>query len=161
MNRTYLAGIALALIAMLTLPAWSYGRKGGGSDDSGHHHGHWQAPAAEAARPNPAPSDKASIEQGMKLYLSHCAACHGEQGRGDGPAGAGLSPRPADLTHTAEHHQDGDLAWKIATGKGAMPGWKGVLTEAQIWHVVNYLKSISSHRSSGRHGARENRERHR
>ena len=53
------------------------------------------------------------------------------------------------------------LAWKIATGKGAMPGWKGVLTEAQIWHVVNYLKSISSHRSSGRHGARENRERHR
>ena len=22
-----------------------------------------------------------------------------------------------------------------------MPAWKGVLSEAEIWHVVNYLKS--------------------
>ncbi|MEK6744505.1 MAG: cytochrome c [Nitrospirota bacterium] len=167
MHRTFLTAIALSLIATLSLPSWSFGRRGGGSDDSqesGHHHAHWQAPAAEANRANPVAFDKASIEQGGKLYRTHCASCHGEQGRGDGPAGAGLTPRPADLTHLSEHHRDGDTAWKIATGKGAMPGWKSTLTEAQIWHLVNYLKSIGSHGgqgSRGHHGGDEGRERHR
>jgi hypothetical protein len=26
----------------------------------------------------------------------------------------------------AAHHPDGDLAWKIANGRGAMPPWKDV-----------------------------------
>lgn len=30
-----------------------------------------------------------------------CAACHGESGRGDGPAASGLTRKPADLTHIA------------------------------------------------------------
>ena len=34
-------------------------------------------------------------------YASFCAACHGPSGRGDGPAGAELSPKPADLTGLA------------------------------------------------------------
>jgi mono/diheme cytochrome c family protein len=167
MDKTFLAAIALSLIATLSLPSWSFGGRGGSSDDShesGGHHTHWQAPAAEANRANPVIFDKASVEQGKKLYRTHCASCHGEQGRGDGPAGAGLKPRPTDLTHLSGHHRDGDLAWKIATGKGAMPGWKSALTETQIWHVVNYLKSIGSHGSRGgrgHHGEDEGHERHR
>jgi mono/diheme cytochrome c family protein len=102
--------------------------------------GHWQAPAKEAGRKNPVPADKASLERGGKLYKTHCAACHGEKGRGDGPAGAGLTPRPADLMMMAMHHPDGDLAWKIATGRGAMPGWKSTLTADQIWDLVNFIK---------------------
>lgn len=34
-------------------------------------------------------------------YADYCAACHGAGGRGDGAAGAGLSPKPADLTGLA------------------------------------------------------------
>ena len=34
-------------------------------------------------------------------FASYCAACHGAGGRGDGAAGAGLSPKPADLTGLA------------------------------------------------------------
>jgi len=137
-------------VAAFAYQRWS--RSGGSDDDqeSGHHH--WQAPAAEAARRNPVAYDKPSIDEGRKLYGTYCAACHGDQGRGDGPAGAALSPRPSDLTHTSEHHRDGDLAWKIATGKPPMPGWKGTLSETQIWHVVNYLKSTSWQHSSGRSG---------
>jgi mono/diheme cytochrome c family protein len=42
----------------------------------------------------------------------------------------------------AGHHSDGDLAWKIGNGRGAMPAWKGVLTEREIWHLVNYIKNL-------------------
>lgn len=101
---------------------------------------HWHAPAEQAARKNPIPADKASIERGGKFYETHCVSCHGKTGRGDGPEAAGLKPHAADLKHMAGHHTDGDLAWKIAVGRGAMPGWKSVLTQDQIWDVVNFLK---------------------
>ena len=119
--------IIVSLVIML--PSWSGGEEG-----------HWMAPAKEAGRKNPVPADKASIERGKKLYKTHCAVSHGEKGRGDGPAGAGLTPKPADLAMMAMHHADGDLAWKIATGRGAMPGWKSTLTEDQIWDLVNFIK---------------------
>lgn len=48
----------------------------------------------EAAGP-PAAVSQAS---GRAFYMDYCAACHGASGRGDGPAAAGLTARPADLT---------------------------------------------------------------
>ncbi|MFN3642106.1 MAG: c-type cytochrome [Gemmobacter sp.] len=38
---------------------------------------------------------------GKDLYATYCAGCHGDSGRGDGPAAAGLAARPADLTRLA------------------------------------------------------------
>lgn len=35
---------------------------------------------------------------GRALYDQYCVSCHGAEGRGDGPAAAGLARRPADLT---------------------------------------------------------------
>jgi mono/diheme cytochrome c family protein len=113
---------------------------------------------AEAALPT---SDAIRTRDAERLYKTYCASCHGEQGRGDGPASAGLTPRPPDLTHVTEHHRDGEVAWKIATGRGAMPGWKNTLSEKQIWNVVNYLKSIGSQGHGGHRGAQESREKHR
>ena len=105
---------------------------------------HWSAPAAAARQKNPLKPSSASIEQGKKLFEENCAACHGPSGRGDGPAAASLKPRPADLAMMAGHHPDGDLAWKIANGRGAMPAWKGTLTQNQIWALVTYIKSLSA-----------------
>jgi mono/diheme cytochrome c family protein len=38
---------------------------------------------------------------GEEDYIALCSSCHGASGIGDGPAAAGLSPRPADLTKLA------------------------------------------------------------
>ena len=38
---------------------------------------------------------------GRSLFAANCAACHGATGRGDGPAAAGLSKAPADLSRIA------------------------------------------------------------
>ena len=162
MDRSLLS-IILVIVVTLCLPSLSPGRRSGTEDshESGHHHGSWAVPDQEERRVNPVPPDTTSLEQGAKLFRTYCASCHGEQGRGDGPAGAGMAPRPPDLVHASSHHRDGELAWKIATGRPPMPAWKGVLTETQIWHVVNYIKSIGSQGHSGHHGAQESREKHR
>lgn len=109
-----------------------------------HHHGGWTAPAEMAARDNPVAATKASVERGRKIFTARCATCHGNRGRGGGPAAAPLDPKPADLVVMAPQHTDGDFAWRIATGRGAMPAWENVLSEEQIWDVVNYLKALPS-----------------
>ncbi len=102
---------------------------------------HWTAPAGAADRSNPVAADAASIKRGSGLYTSNCASCHGETGRGDGPAAVALTPKPPDLVVMAPMHPDGDLYWKIENGRGMMPPWKAILSETQMWDLVNYLKS--------------------
>lgn len=43
-----------------------------------------------------APGDSAAVTRGKALYETHCVACHGATGAGDGPAAG--ARRPADLT---------------------------------------------------------------
>lgn len=102
---------------------------------------HWQAPLAATRRINPVAADPASLKQGRMLFKKYCTACHGDLGRGDGPATAALKPLPPDLSVMAPKHPDGGLAWKIAHGRGAMPSWKGKISEDHIWDLVNYLKN--------------------
>ncbi len=93
-----------------------------------------------------------SVASGLRLYRAHCAVCHGETGYGDGPAAAGLSPRPANLTagHTRDHTA-GDLFWWITHGiKGsAMPGFGDRLAEEERWDLVNAVRALADSDAAG------------
>ncbi|QIA27810.1 c-type cytochrome [Thermaerobacter sp. PB12/4term] len=95
--------------------------------------------------PNPLPSTPAVVERGRQVFATHCAACHGPEGRGDGPAAAGMLPPPADLTgvHTRQH-TDGDLYWWITHGIDgtAMPAFGDVLTEEERWAVIRFIRQL-------------------
>jgi putative copper export protein/peroxiredoxin/mono/diheme cytochrome c family protein len=88
-----------------------------------------------------------SVAHGIHLYSEHCAVCHGTEGYGDGPAAAGLRPRPADLTaqHTADHTA-GDLFWWITYGKEgtAMSGLQDRLGEEERWDLINVVRILSA-----------------
>lgn len=62
---------------------------------------------------------------------------------GDGPAAATLNPKPANLVAMSGGHPDGDFAWKIKNGRGAMPAWKSILKENQVWDLVNYIQALN------------------
>jgi putative copper resistance protein D len=97
------------------------------------------------ARPAVAPTPD-SIGRGQALFASHCAACHGAEGRGDGPAAAGLLQKPADLTaaHTADH-TPGDVFWWITHGLGlAMPAFGDQLSVVDRWDLVNFVRTLNS-----------------
>ncbi len=38
------------------------------------------------------------LSEGEKLYKANCSSCHGDNGKGDGPASAGLNPPPRNFT---------------------------------------------------------------
>ena len=93
---------------------------------------------------NPETSNPESIEAGKKLYLRHCASCHGQGGKGDG--GMALSGgTPSDLTDEKWDYgaSDGEIFTSIREGVSAdMLEYKNKLDDKQIWQVVNFLRSI-------------------
>jgi mono/diheme cytochrome c family protein len=100
-------------------------------------------PADAASATNPTPASADSVASGERLYRANCAACHGDDGRGDGPTSAELPWRPEDLRGAASHLTDGELAYRIAAGLAGteMPAFSPSLSEAERWDLVNLLRA--------------------
>ena len=93
---------------------------------------------------NPYPPTPESLEAGATTYGQVCQTCHGAEGRGDGPAAVGLLPPPADLVVHVPLHGEADLFRFIRDGipGTAMAPQGNALGEEQIWHVVNYIRTL-------------------
>jgi mono/diheme cytochrome c family protein len=101
----------------------------------------WTAPPAEKAKKNPL-SGPQVVAQGKKVAQVNCVTCHGAGGKGDGAAAAALNPKPADWTSPkVQSETDGELFWKITTGRGPMPPWKH-LPEKDRWALVTFIRSL-------------------
>jgi cbb3-type cytochrome c oxidase subunit III len=101
-------------------------------------------PAAQKIK-NPIPSDAASIEEGRKLFQRNCASCHGPAGKGDGSM-ALAGGTPSNLTDETWDHgsSDGEVFVVIRDGTTSdMEPYKDRLTEKQMWHLVNYIRSLA------------------
>lgn len=88
------------------------------------------------------PYSAPSVARGAPLYSANCTACHGVDGRGDGPLAATLPARPADLTEPHLFaHQIGDIFWWVSNGSDnhVMPGFAGKLTSDQRWDLINFV----------------------
>lgn len=83
---------------------------------------------------------------GKNIFSVSCVVCHGDQGRGDGPAAADLSPQPADFT-AAEHarfYSDRGRLQIIKKGVDgtSMSGWEDELDANEIMAVHAYIRSL-------------------
>jgi hypothetical protein len=103
-------------------------------------HGWWDIPVQEARRLNPIEVSPQSLERGETLYRENCLRCHGNYGFGDGPQARGLRIPPANLHHAARHYSDGALFYIIRKGRDPMPAWEGVLSEDELWNLINFLR---------------------
>ena len=157
-NTRLLIGSQLALIGLLTMliSPLAVRRRGLwiGLGALGLWSGLWIALPALAVdaypttyRRSPSPYEAQSIARGVTLYAAHCAACHGRDGKGDGPGGALLTRPPADLTapHTAQHTV-GDLFWWITQGMepAGMPAFGYALAEDERWDLIAFLRALSA-----------------
>ena len=93
---------------------------------------------------NPIPPTQESVATGMGLYEENCQLCHGVGGKGDGPAGVGLNPPPADLTVHVPLHPDRGLFEFVQQGVPgtAMAPLGDKLSDDEIWHVINYIQTL-------------------
>jgi mono/diheme cytochrome c family protein len=113
----------------------------------------WVAPAEEKALPNPVTATEKDVARGRTLYVQHCALCHGDAGRGDGPSAKlyALKARPPqDLTRPEiqANMSDGEIFWKLGTGfrvgkKIVMPAFANEIEKPEDrWRVVLYVRTL-------------------
>ena len=97
---------------------------------------------------NPYPLNDASIKAGAAGYRRQCRFCHGNDAKGNAKtAPKHIVPPPSDLTDQKwdRGSTDGELFLVIKNGAGPkfdMEPQK-VLKDDDIWHVVNFLRSLA------------------
>ncbi|MAB38857.1 MAG: cytochrome c class I [Aequorivita sp.] len=103
----------------------------------------WVAPASADKIVNPLKGDATAAASGKKTYKMLCFVCHGPKGKGDGMGGAGLTPKPTDLTtEEFQSQSDGAIFWKITEGRAPMASYKTSIPEKKRWELVNYLRTL-------------------
>ena len=106
------------------------------------------------------------VPSGQVLYKQFCAACHGADAKGSGPAAATLKTPPPDLTLLAKHNLGkfpSDYVSMIlqfgpgpsAHGSSDMPTWGPIFqlldksneraVQHRIKNLSDYLNSIQEH----------------
>jgi len=110
------------------------------------------APEAPAeATPSVTTAADGVAARGEPLYGQFCASCHGARGEGDGPVAASLNPKPVRHSDGAYMNELSDEhLFKVIQQGGAAVGksplmapWSGTLSEAQIWDVVAFIRTLA------------------
>ncbi len=80
-------------------------------------------------------------EDAAGLYKAKCAACHGADGSGNTAVGKSMKIRDFH-SPDVQKQTDAQLTEMISAGKGAMPSYKGKLTDEQIKQLVGYIREL-------------------
>jgi mono/diheme cytochrome c family protein len=97
--------------------------------------------------PIPVPFTDGNLVEGVRLYATRCAFCHGTS-EGDAsatPIAKGEYPRPPQFaTDGVEDDPEGFTWWKVKHGirLTGMPSWSGPLSDQQIWTLALFLKHM-------------------
>lgn len=101
-----------------------------------------EAPVSVPSAPE---TEEEPASRGAQVFATHCATCHGAEGRGDGPAGAALNPPAADLVGPRADHLRGiPRRTIIAEGRPgtAMVGWKDILSPEDLEAVYGFVHEM-------------------
>lgn len=101
-------------------------------------------PAAQFVSAGPVTLPRAHQPDGGVVFSKWCVACHGEQGKGDGPAASAFDPKPANFTDAKfwDQRTEAQVEEVIEHGKNAMPAFAAQLNHEEIFAVIRYLKEL-------------------
>jgi len=102
---------------------------------------------------NPVAKSDAAIKEGAGHFQHHCQVCHGLDGHNTGvPFAEKMDPPVPDLsTKDVQDYTDGQLKWIIENGiaPSGMPGWKGILSDDEMWKMVHFIRNLPPKGSLG------------
>jgi thiosulfate dehydrogenase len=92
---------------------------------------------------SPVPADETNLLAGAEVYKQNCAVCHGLPAEPETNIAHGMFPKPPELFHGTGVTDDPawETHWKAENGirLTGMPGFKGKLTDTQLWQVSELL----------------------
>jgi hypothetical protein len=101
----------------------------------------WEVPAEQKMKVSPFRFNADSIKKGETIFIKNCQSCHGNPGKKNW---AKITPEPGDpATDKFQKQTDGDLFYKITTGKVPMPEFRNILSENERWNVISYFRSFN------------------
>ena len=95
---------------------------------------------------NPFRESSSAIDAGKEAFGFYCVVCHGRDGQKTGvPFANSISPPiPSLASIEVQKYSDGQLKWIIENGiaPSGMPASKGILSDAEMWRIVVYLRHL-------------------
>ena len=90
------------------------------------------------------------VAEGEQVFKNTCAMCHGNEGKGDGPAGASLNPKPRNLVE-GKWKKGGTSLGIFDVISNGIPGssmapWKGSVSVGDRWALVHFVRSITKNK---------------
>jgi mono/diheme cytochrome c family protein len=87
-----------------------------------------------------------SVEQGGLVYEENCQACHGEDGRGEGPDATGSDAPGVDLADPAYWSNISNQSlFEILDDPGRIAAHDYVLAEEELWQVIDFARTYGYH----------------
>lgn len=103
----------------------------------------WPVPPEAEEAKNPLAELPPAAKQGEAVFNQQCAVCHGTGGKGNGPDASRFQPPPADLRLSRVQRQtDGEIYYKISSGRAPMPAFKPGLSDDDRWKLVSYIRTL-------------------
>jgi hypothetical protein len=102
----------------------------------------WIVPEDKKGKLSPFSFNEDTRKAGERLYTINCMSCHGTPGKANF---SNLVPPPGDpATEKIQHNSDGEIFFKVSTGRGPMPSFKNSIQTNDIWKLVSFLRSFNS-----------------
>jgi mono/diheme cytochrome c family protein len=101
----------------------------------------WVVPDEAKAKASPVKFTPETVKAGDAVYQKNCKACHGDPGKQNYIK---LVPPPGDPASADFQKQtDGEMFFKITTGKVPMPTFGTILSDGERWQVISYIRSFN------------------
>ena len=101
----------------------------------------WVVPEDRRGRLSTFPFTDETRNEGERIYTINCLSCHGTPGKGNYLA---LVPPPGDpATEKIQVNTDGEIFYKVSTGRGQMPSFRSVLSSDDIWKAISFIRSFN------------------
>ena len=99
-------------------------------------------------KPNPVQLNDPHLLEGVRLFESNCAVCHGSAAgaAAASPVAKGLYQKPPQLaTDGVEDDPESESFWKIKHGirLTGMPSFGSTLSDREIWTLALFLKHMN------------------
>ncbi len=84
------------------------------------------------------------VRRGAEIFADDCAVCHGAPGQKPGEIAHGMLPDPPDLGRAQADWTPAELFWIVKHGvkMTGMPAWGGLHSDADIWSIVGFLRTL-------------------